>query len=51
MKSYEITQSNGSTTYVSAKSKKEVLSFFFNPKPKKIKVRKDINPQDNFKIS
>jgi hypothetical protein len=50
LKSYEIITMNGKSHYVSAISKKSVLEFWSNSKPKTVKLRKDIEPSENFTI-
>jgi hypothetical protein len=47
MKTYEIIDQQGKSHYVSAKSKSEVLNFWISEKPKKVIIRKDIDPSTN----
>lgn len=47
MKTYEIITSDNKSRFVSAKNKKQILSFWVSKKPKKIIIRKDIHFSTN----
>ena len=49
MKSYQVIDQQEKNHYYSAKSKKQVLEFL-SEKPKKLIIRKDIDPKSNFQL-
>lgn len=51
MRTFEVIHNNGRSSFVSAKFKKQVVDFFISGKPKKIIIRKDIDPETCFQIA
>lgn len=50
LKSYEVITLDGKSHFLSAKSKKQILLFWQSSTIKKVVLRKDIDPSENFVI-